>query len=92
MSDLAKHSLQRGAQYPFDATDEWWDGDGTNPPPAVDWAHAAARGILHDLTDRRGIKQGFAGIDHEVRVEIVESIANIVRAAAALADAGWRDE
>jgi hypothetical protein len=44
------------------------------------------------LTDRRGIKQGFAGIDHEVRVEIVESIANIVRAAAALADAGWRDE
>ena len=76
MSDLAKHSLQRGAQYPFDATDEWWVGDGTNPPPA----------------DRRGIKQGFAGIDHEVRVEIVESIANIVRAAAALADAGWRDE
>lgn len=81
MIDLAKHSLERGAEYPYDAPDAWWDS-GKDTPPAKDWAHAAARGILHDLCDRRGIKRGFEGIDEETRVEIVESLSAIIRAAA----------
>lgn len=82
MSD-APHSLERGAALPFDAPDQWWATDEKEaPPPALDWAHAAARGILYDFLDRRGIKHGFSGIDEDVRTEIVQSMAAIIRAAA----------
>jgi len=74
--DAAAHALQRGAEYPYDAKDE---GAALS---AADWAHAAARGILYDLTDRRGIKHGFRGVDQEVRAEIVGSLAEIIRRAA----------
>ncbi len=80
MSD-AKHSLRMGARFPYDAPDAWWNSRGDNPPPAIDKAHAAARGILEDLCDRRGIKRGFEGIDEETRIEIVASLAEIIRAA-----------
>jgi hypothetical protein len=78
--DSAKHALEHGQQYPYDAPDSW--SSDNPPPPAKDWAHAAARGILSDLNDRRSIKNGFLGIDEDVRVEIVESLAGIIRAAA----------
>jgi len=80
--DQAKHSLERGAEYPYDAPDNWRESDDAPPLPATDWSHAAARGILHDLTDRRGIKHGFCGVDEDVRKEIVESLAAIIREAA----------
>lgn len=82
--DIAQHTLDRGAKYPYDASDEWWHGDGDEreAPPPTDWAHAAARGVLADLNDRKGIKQGFANIDEEIRVEIVSSLAEIIRRAA----------
>ena len=80
--DKAKEALEQGAKYPFEANDKWWSGGGGSPPPAKDWAHAAARGILVDLQDRRGIKYSFVGIDEECRVEIVESLAEIIRRAA----------
>lgn len=76
----ANHALERGAQYPYDAPDSW--SSDTPPPPAKDWAHAAARGVLADLTDRRSIKNGFRDIDEDVRLEIVESLAEIIRIAA----------
>lgn len=81
MSD-AKHRLEHGAKFPYDATDEWWNGDGKNPPPAKDWAHAAARGVLADLSDRQGIKWELEKIDEDVRAELVGSVAEIIRAAA----------
>lgn len=73
--------LTHGAKFPFDAPDAWWDGDASNPPPPTDWAHAAARGVVADLQDRRAIKWGFGDIDEEIRVEIISSLADIIRAA-----------
>lgn len=81
MSD-AEFRLRHGEKYPFDAPDGWWEQDDDRaPPPATDWAHLAARGVLCDMNDRRGIKRGFEGIDEDVRKEIVESVAEIIRAA-----------
>lgn len=70
--DIAKHTLEHGEKYPFD----------TNSP-SRDWAHKAARGVISDLSDRRGIKQAFRGddIDADVRDDLVESLATIIRVA-----------
>jgi len=78
---VAERTLATSARYPYDAGDAWWHRAG-DPAPAEDWAHAAARGVLGDLTDRGGIKHGFNGIDQDVRVEIVQSLADIIRTAA----------
>ena len=76
----AKHHLKGGADHPFDQTDE--EEERGTCKPATDWAHAAARGVIHNLCDRRKIKWGFDDIDEEVRIEIVESLAEIIREAA----------
>jgi hypothetical protein len=71
--------LQQGERYPYDATDEWMDTNHEDTaPPAEDWAHAAARGILADLTDRRDVKRGFENVDEEVRRELVASLRRII--------------
>lgn len=75
MSD-PQQKLNHGAQYPYDAND-----DGQIQMLNSDWAKRAARGILADLTDRRGIKWGFENVDHETRCEIVEQMAAIIRLA-----------
>ena len=82
MSD-ATFALKQGACFPYDAPDSWWREPNSiiNPPPPTDWAHAAARGVLADLTDRRDIKHGFDGIDEEVRSELVKSLSEIIREA-----------
>lgn len=75
--------LEHGAKYPFDASDSWWE-DGylyLVPPVAPDWSVAAARGVIANLEDRRSIKQGFAEVDEDVRVEIVATLAAIIRRA-----------
>lgn len=82
MIDIAKHTLERGQKYPYDAPDDWWQGDDTPALPPADWAHAAARGVIADLCDRGGIKHGFNNIDEEIRAEIVSSLASIIRLAA----------
>lgn len=82
MSD-PKQRLDHGSKFPYDAGSNFWEGDGNSTPPqALDWAHAAARGILADLLDRRGVKYALEEVDHDVRVEMVESLANIIREAA----------
>lgn len=80
MSD-ARTRLEQGARFPYDASDAWWHSGGGGPPAPTDWAHYAARGILADLTDRRGIKHGFDDIDEDVRIEMVASLAEIIRSA-----------
>lgn len=75
MRSMDEIRISQGVDNPYDAND---DGD---PPPAVDKAHIAARGIIADLTDRGGIKHGFNDIDHPIRVEIVDSLAAIIRLA-----------
>jgi hypothetical protein len=80
----AANRLEHGNAFPYDAPDEWWQQAGEPiPPPAIDWAHKAARGILADLNDRRAIKRGFEGIDEAIRAEITETMAAIIRLAAA---------
>lgn len=76
-------TLTHGNAFPFDATDKWWKRiiDDVPLTPATDWAHYAARGVLADLTDRRGIKDGFNDLDEDVRIEIVQSLADVIRAA-----------
>ena len=81
-TDLARRTLARGLKYPYDAPSGWWRGEGSVPPSPRDWAHAAARGVIADLTDRHTIKRGFEGIDDDIRKEIVGSLAAIIRAAA----------
>ena len=75
--------MHAGNEYPYDASDEWRELYSCSQlaPPPFDWAHAAARGIVADLQDRRGIKDGFNRVDEEVRTKIVQAIAEIVRQA-----------
>jgi len=81
--ESSKRVLEHGAQYPYDGGEDFWQDPTSTPPPATDWAHAAARGVLADLLDRRGIKWelNHEEIDHETRAEIVQSIAEIIRLA-----------
>lgn len=75
-----KSRLAHGAKYPYDAPDSWWQQDGEPvPPPATDWAHKAARGVLADLGDRHTIKRGFENIPEDIRAEIVDTLAAIIR-------------
>lgn len=81
--ESVKWSIRMGSEYPFDAPNSWWyvDGaEGGEPPPAESWAHVAARGIIANLSDRRGIKQELqvTQIDEDVRIEIVNTIAMII--------------
>jgi hypothetical protein len=67
--------INHGASFPFDC----WDGAGNcTPTPATNWAHAAARGIFADLTDRRDIKTVLYDIDQDVQAEMVQSITEII--------------
>jgi hypothetical protein len=77
----SKHDIERGADYPYDAPDAWHKSDSREALPEVDWAHKAARGIIHNLSDRRDIKRGFYGVDEDVRKEIVECMAAIIKEA-----------
>lgn len=84
-----KECIKHGDEFPFDAPDSWWNSDPEEkqpPPKPLDWAHRAARGIIADLEDRKGIKRGFEGIDEEIRFEIVKQIACIIGAAFSEAD------
>jgi len=80
--------LAHGAAFPFDGSASFWT-HGEKPEPAKDWAHAAARGIIANLADRRGIKQELDthNIEAEMRVEIIEDLAAIIREAAKTAAA-----
>lgn len=64
-----------GQQHPYDRDDE-------DNAPHGDWAVKAVRGVINNLRDRRDIKRGFERVDTEVRQEIVETLAAIVRIAA----------
>lgn len=78
----AQNRLEHGAKFPYDAPDSWNENyPNVAALPATDWAHQAARGVLADLCDRRGIKQELNGLDEDVRIDLVESLADIIRTA-----------
>ena len=79
---IAQHRPEHGAEFPYDGKDQ--KGSEIHPAiPATDWAHAAARGVLADLCDRRGIKWELAKVDEETRIELTASMAEIIRLAEA---------
>jgi len=66
----ANDAILHGQKYPYD-----------RDRPNEDFAHVAARGIFADLTDRRGIKIELNRCDDDVRMEIVDAVAEIIRLA-----------
>lgn len=46
-----------------------------------DWAHRAARGVLADLCDRRGIKWELQKVDMDTRKDMVSAMSEIIRLA-----------
>jgi hypothetical protein len=66
----AEQSLERGKKYPYD--------DHTK---AEDWAHIAACGVLADLTGRGGVGDELDQCDEDIRIEITQSLAAIIRLA-----------
>lgn len=77
----AERALQHSSRFPYDAKDAWWRSAPLAPPPAKDWAHRAARGVLTALQDQREIKHALAEKGEATRVELVESLAEIIRQA-----------
>lgn len=65
----AKLCLKMADKYPYDGTN---DGD---------WTYRAARGVLADLSDRRGVKNELEAIDDDLKRQIVIYAAGIIRAA-----------
>lgn len=49
-------NLEFGARFPFDGSDDFWDGRAA-ASPALDWEHAAGRGVLASISIYPGIKQ-----------------------------------
>ena len=82
--DMARIRVEQGMDNPYDAPDNWRLLNEDPPPLHKDWAHAAARGVMADLNDRRGIKDTLLTVDESVRVELVESLADIIRHAQVL--------
>lgn len=78
----AQWSIFLGKKYPYDAPDNWMKSSDDVPPvDNTDIYLVAARGILADLTDRRDIKRGFENVDDDIRVEIVATLAAIIKEA-----------
>lgn len=65
----AQMDIEYGNKYPYASIE------------SMDWSHQAARGIISNLMDRRGVKRGFENIDEDVKREIVNNMATIIRTA-----------
>jgi hypothetical protein len=75
--EYAKQKIEFGKKFPFDFFgDDWKDAT-----PATDWAHLAARAVMADLTDRRGIRQEIDQVDDDVKLEILNVLTTIIREA-----------
>ena len=77
-TERARADIGQGRKWPYDnPVEEWGERGGVL---AETWEVAAARGIINNLLDRRGIKQELARdrIDLDVRQEIVAAIAMII--------------
>lgn len=80
----ADAAIQQASKYPYDATDAWNERPLSTPfPRPIDKAHLAARAVIADLEDRRGIKNGFNDVDEETRSHIVKVLSVIIRKAMA---------
>jgi len=85
---IASIRLTSAYRRPYDVSDD------ENMPDPGDWAVRAARGVIADMRDRRAIKWGFDNVDQDVRREMIQTVADIIRFASAPnpppAPDGWR--
>lgn len=65
----AKKTLERALRHPFDDREP------------TDSAHRAALGVLGELTSRSGIGDALEQLDDDLRVEIVDAVAEVIREA-----------
>lgn len=78
----AEYELKMGDRWPYDASYAWHNIKGATPPPPVDWAHRAARGVISKLCDNNDIDDALGIIlDDNSRTEIVKLLADIIRLA-----------
>lgn len=75
--------LEQAKSFPYDAPDSYQEDYDTNkqPPVAKDWCHLAARGVLANLLGRRGIRPALEDLDEDIRIDIIDSVTEIIRAA-----------
>lgn len=77
--------LEHGQLFPFDETSDEHEARNstleTLPLEPKDWTIAAARGVLADLGDRRGVGQELDDIDDDIRKELVEQLSQIIKLA-----------
>lgn len=73
MTASVDHVLNRARSYPLDRDDE------DEPAPCPDAAHWAARVLLADLMDRRGIRQEVDQWDTDTQIELVADLATLIR-------------
>lgn len=71
-TDDATRMLKSSARSPYAAIER------------PDWAQCAALAIASDLSDRRGIKHGMTAVDPDVRIDLVNAHADIIRTALAM--------
>ena len=67
------HELKRGTEYPYDHR------EGVPLRLKDDKYYKIARAIAYDCSDRRGIKQGFYSVDVDVREDIIDKWASIIK-------------
>jgi hypothetical protein len=77
MSEKAECELKNGDQYPYDI----YGASECPEKTSRDWAERAARGVLSDLSDRKGIKWELQKVDIDIRADIVQALADIIRTA-----------
>lgn len=70
----AQTCILLGCDYPY-------HGSGDEKYYGNDPAMRAALGVLYDLRDRSGIGNALDGIDDDIRLEITQKMANIIKAA-----------
>jgi hypothetical protein len=92
MTTDAQSALERGDKFPYDGGADFWHDRNAAPPPATDWAHRAARGVLADLSDRQGIKHELYNVDYSVREELTAAIAAVIREAEVARWQNWYKE
>lgn len=74
--------LVHGNEMPFDCPATWSQGTREAPAsPAVDWAHAAARGAFQSLYDDHDFRQTMRATPEDQRARLVEAVADIIRQA-----------
>lgn len=92
LQERVGEALRRADRIPYDTSDAFYsvaawleENEETHPPPATDWAHRAARGIVEELSDDRGAALETAfhreRVPEDVRAELVTVIAEIIRQA-----------